>query len=319
MQMTLRPMGGPLRRLSMTYSRDYLSASTTSQIGCSWTACSWTWTRESSYGELYVLLVDSIICPRPTIKTVQHKWRHLLRYVISVFSLIRFLWSVRTFNGRLHVASSRYVSCAVSVDLFQRLLCRPLSSAWSTAASTTETPHWLVFQSTFNVGWNQCWTRLPGWSTIFVGPTTSLILWPAFMALCTGAHQVGYKTALLTFRALRGEAPTIPVGGTGARCWRFISSVAAIFFYVAVDGATLSALHYRQPFILCCWSHNIESAACLPMPPLRHLFLNSSGNSKHLSSVSLILTTFNLCFHFFILVSKAFAINNTKNVDYTIL
>ena len=39
MQMTLRPMGGRLQRVSMTYSRDYTHALTTSQIGCGRTAC----------------------------------------------------------------------------------------------------------------------------------------------------------------------------------------------------------------------------------------------------------------------------------------
>ena len=51
----------------------------------------------------------------------------------------------------------------------------------------------------------------------------------------------------------------------------------------------------------------------LPMSPLRHLFRNSSGNSKHISSVSLVLTIFNLYFHFFTVVLEAFAISHSKH------
>ena len=47
--------------------------------------------------------------------------------------------------------------------------------------------------------------------------------------------------------------------------------------------------------------------------PLRHSFLNSSGNSKHTSCVSLILTMFNLYFHFFIVVLEAFVISHWEN------
>ena len=56
-QMTLGPMVGRPQRVSMTYSRDYQCASTTTLIGCSRT-CSWTWTWQNSCGAL--LLVDSI-------------------------------------------------------------------------------------------------------------------------------------------------------------------------------------------------------------------------------------------------------------------
>ena len=30
-------------------------------------------------------------------------------------------------------------------------------------------------------GWSKCWARLLGWYTIIVSPTTSLVLWPAFI------------------------------------------------------------------------------------------------------------------------------------------
>ena len=49
------------------------------------------------------------------------------------------------------------------------------------------------------------------------------------------------------------------------------------------------------------------------MSPLRHHFLNSSGNSKHISSVPII-PTFNLYFHFFKVVLEAFAISHSKEL-----
>ena len=68
-----------------------------------------------------------------------------------------------------------------------------------------------------------------------------------------------------------------------------------------------------QLMVPCYWPSTVGSRSFSVAGPtiwnqlptditLRHLLLNSSGNSKRISFVSLILTTFNMYFHFLIVV-----------------
>ena len=78
-------------------------------------------------------------------------------------------------------------------------------------------------------------------------------------------ERIMYRAALLTFRALHGEAPQylseklVRVANISSR-HRLRSSTSQ-----------LVALHCRQSFIFCGWTHNMESATYR-----YHLFVVSS-------------------------------------------
>ena len=125
------------------------------------------------------------------------------------------------------------------------------------------------------------------------------MLWPAFIGSeyrrLRSASRIQDCTADVPCSTWRGAS--IPIEETGARCWRFISSPVAVFIYIAADGASMSALYYRQSFIPLLLVLQCRTSYLLLLL-LRHLLLNSSGNLKRIFFVTLTITMFNLYSYF---------------------
>jgi hypothetical protein len=192
--------------------------------------------------------------------------------------ITRTWYCVHTFSGWSYVVSLRYgcVSCAVSIDRFrvyhtdtryqpgaQPTWLRKCCSGWPPGQSSTSDGVGAQIVSQ-------------------IDPRSSSVgshYWRSgqpSLALC--ARPIHYKK-LLTFRALRGEAPRflsdqlVRVADVSSRRLRFSSTMQLMVPLCP---------YCRQSFISCCWTSNPESATCwcdifLSLPEFRqkletHLF-----------------------------------------------